>query len=74
MAYKVIILYRLYMPPYFLGTFTEYLYIKCFVLLCKTPKPFFLSGKTSGISVEQIVYQAILISPRSLATIRRKRR
>ena len=24
MAYKVIILYRLYMPPYFLGTFTEY--------------------------------------------------
>ena len=28
MAYKVIILYRLYMPPYFLGTFTEYPYIK----------------------------------------------
>ncbi len=27
MAYKVIILYRLYMPPYFLGTFTEYPYI-----------------------------------------------
>ena len=24
MAYKVIILYRLYMPSYFLGTFTEY--------------------------------------------------
>ena len=24
MAYKVIILYRLYMPFYFLGTFTEY--------------------------------------------------
>ena len=24
MAYKVIILYRLYMPPYVLGTFTEY--------------------------------------------------
>ena len=23
MAYKVIILYRLYMPSYFLGTFTE---------------------------------------------------
>ena len=32
MAYKVIILYRLYMPSYFLGTFTEYpkLYT-CFV-------------------------------------------
>ena len=24
MAYKVIILYRLYMPSYVLGTFTEY--------------------------------------------------
>lgn len=31
MAYKVIILYRLYMPSYFLGTFTEYplLYNTC---------------------------------------------
>jgi len=28
MAYKVIILYRLYMPSYFLGTFTEYPQIK----------------------------------------------
>ena len=28
MAYKVIILYRLYMPSYFLGTFTEYPSIK----------------------------------------------
>lgn len=28
MAYKVIILYRLYMPFYFLGTFTEYPSIK----------------------------------------------
>lgn len=28
MAYKVIILYRLYMPSYFLGTFTEYPYSK----------------------------------------------
>ena len=27
MAYKVIILYRLYMPSYFLGTFTEYPYL-----------------------------------------------
>lgn len=38
MAYKVIILYRLYMPSYFLGTFTEYpyfknLYLHGFVLL-----------------------------------------
>ena len=28
MAYKVIILYRLYMPSYFLGTFTEYPLLK----------------------------------------------
>ena len=27
MAYKVIILYRLYMPSYVLGTFTEYPHI-----------------------------------------------
>ena len=27
MAYKVIILYQLYMPSYFLGTFTEYPWI-----------------------------------------------
>ena len=28
MAYKVIILYQLYMPSYFLGTFTEYPHLK----------------------------------------------
>ena len=39
MAYKVIILYRLYMPPYFLGTFTEY--------------PF-LSGSLSGTAHEPV--------------------
>ena len=32
MAYKVIILYQLYMPSYFLGTFTEYPYF-CSVLV-----------------------------------------
>ena len=30
MAYKVIILYQLYMPSYFLGTFTEYPYVELF--------------------------------------------
>ena len=30
MAYKVIILYQLYMPSYFLGTFTEYPEIQTF--------------------------------------------
>ena len=29
MAYKVIILYQLYMPSYFLGTFTEYPLLCC---------------------------------------------
>ena len=32
MAYKVIILYQLYMPSYFLGTFTEYPYLKPFLM------------------------------------------
>ena len=31
MAYKVIILYQLYMPSYFLGTFTEYPYLLCWI-------------------------------------------
>ena len=33
MAYKVIILYQLYMPSYFLGTFTEYPYISACISL-----------------------------------------
>ena len=32
MAYKVIILYQLYMPSYFLGTFTEYPYFSILVI------------------------------------------
>ena len=32
MAYKVIILYQLYMPSYFLGTFTEYPQLNALVL------------------------------------------
>ena len=38
MAYKVIILYRLYMPSYVLGTFTEY--PKSKRLLQKIKQPF----------------------------------
>lgn len=33
MAYKVIILYQLYMPSYFLGTFTEYPYLGIYRIL-----------------------------------------
>ena len=47
MAYKVIILYRLYMPSYFLGTFTEY--------------PFFMSIRT-GTSVRPITRIYLFIS------------
>ena len=35
MAYKVIILYQLYMPSYFLGTFTEYPYVNLYNLWWK---------------------------------------
>ena len=35
MSYKVIILYRLYMPSYFLGTFTEYPNINSYELKTK---------------------------------------
>ena len=39
MAYKVIILYQLYMPSYFLGTFTEYpYYYKHLYLICTCKK------------------------------------
>ena len=37
MAYKVIILYQLYMPSYFLGTFTEYPYYKSFIITHTSP-------------------------------------
>ena len=43
MAYKVIILYRLYMPPYFLGTFTEY------------PAVSFSSFRNRGLSLSEVV-------------------
>ena len=35
MAYKVIILYRLYMPSYVLGTFTEYPYLSYAIISIK---------------------------------------
>ena len=58
MAYKVIILYRLYMPSYVLGTFTEYPdvpneYISgLFIIQCtEYYKPFFFASfHTASIS------------------------
>ena len=44
MAYKVIILYQLYMPSYFLGTFTEYPYlsVKYSLIIQKINFPLFV--------------------------------
>ena len=42
MAHKVIILYRLYMPYYFLGTFTEYPYLNIYMSF-----PLFISSKNN---------------------------
>ena len=47
MAYKVIILYQLYMPSYFLGTFTEYPYKN-------TKRKLFLCN---GVCVEILIEQ-----------------
>ena len=42
MAYKVIILYQLYMPSYFLGTFTEYPFFTTIILVERENKEVFL--------------------------------
>ena len=53
MAYKVIILYRLYMPSYFLGTFTEYpkkvrhSFFKCLTFFMLRNKKSIVSGSLS---------------------------
>ena len=43
MAYKVIILYRLYMPSYVLGTFTEYPFLNKKDIQASSKAPIFLS-------------------------------
>ncbi len=52
MAYKVIILYRLYMPPYFLGTFTEYPFFSNAETECRRMTEVFILffQRTDGIS------------------------
>ena len=42
MAYKVIILYQLYMPSYFLGTFTEYPFLNTSRILSPISIPGFI--------------------------------
>ena len=52
MAYKVIILYQLYMPSYFLGTFTEYPFI--IILL-------FWLFRFHDLPLSQFIHQAIAL-------------
>ena len=58
MAYKVIILYQLYMPSYFLGTFTEYPYSKeikdLAIVWC------YYSGKREGNTYTYVKTEALL--------------
>ena len=51
MAYKVIILYRLYMPSYFLGTFTEYPFLSGEIILISFEYPQFPYSFTSSKSI-----------------------
>ena len=52
MAYKVIILYRLYMPSYVLGTFTEYPKIKKDAeFFIKNSASFFASCRTAAYAI-----------------------
>ena len=57
MAYKVIILYQLYMPSYFLGTFTEYPSNIRFYkgVFCLFGHPL-LFGKTNDFNKLEIVF------------------
>ena len=48
MAYKVIILYQLYMPSYFLGTFTEYPWKVNWESAASSPSPYLNSSRGQG--------------------------
>ena len=50
MAYKVIILYRLYMPSYFLGTFTEYPELAGFFVSLGIPPKLRFGSQSGGNS------------------------
>lgn len=47
MAYKVIILYRLYMPSYVLGTFTEYPLLERYTKVIISTHISFIPGKAN---------------------------
>ena len=58
MAYKVIILYRLYMPSYFLGTFTEYPYY--ILILALTLLFFYQHNQRSAFKRSAIAFASSL--------------
>ena len=63
MAYKVIILYRLYMPSYFLGTFTEYPILNLKRLnSTNTPKQ---DQKTSYQATQSFLFNIFTMSQKS---------
>ena len=54
MAYKVIILYRLYMPSYFLGTFTEYPELVGFFVSLDIPPKIRFGSQNGGNTLTKI--------------------
>ena len=67
MAYKVIILYRLYMPSYFLGTFTEYPFLSPYVTIVSYHTNSFPS-REKRLRKEITVYSHFLCFPRRSLT------
>ena len=63
MAYKVIILYQLYMPSYFLGTFTEYPELVGFFVSLGIPPKTRFDGQNGGNTPTKI-WQKYEIFPR----------
>ena len=62
MAYKVIILYQLYMPSYFLGTFTEYPSIATSVrAINRTTSPYWRSNTKGFREANDLLAVKILI-------------
>ena len=62
MAYKVIILYQLYMPSYFLGTFTEYPQSVTSSELCAFP-----ICKTTIVSSHDYLINPCFLAPKIIA-------
>lgn len=58
MAYKVIILYQLYMPSYFLGTFTEYPSVRA---INRTTSPYWRSNTKGFREANDLLAVKILI-------------